>query len=86
MGGGGTEKGRNLTSQFDHSNCSVRHHKHSDKTPSTLFDIRVLLQQTNQACRQNTTSKRRETWGKESPHLETFKYMLIVNLLFIVSK
>lgn len=64
-GGREGEKGRNLTSQFDHSNCLARCHKHSEKTPSPLFYIRLLLQQTNQACKQNTTSTRRETQGRE---------------------
>lgn len=63
-----------------------RFYKHNYKTSNTQLYIRALLQQTNQACKQNITSKRRETQGNESPHLETFKCMRTINLLLIVSK
>lgn len=63
-----------------------RFYKHNYKTSNTQLYIRALLQQTNQACKQNITSKTRETQGNESPHLETFKCMLTINLRLIVSK
>lgn len=82
---GGKGRGSNLTSQTVHSKSLVRFYTQNCTKQQIQFYVRPLLQPINQVCKQNTTSNRKETQGKQSPYLKTFKYMLAVNLLLTVS-